>query len=170
MGREAVPHANPLGCLSTRSQFDAHLMLSSIASSLDAVCPYRDHVLGRYVAQAIPAYAVDRWQTSAFRPRLDPRSFFAILTCSLSRTLPRLCFGSNYHARRRSSKAFPPAPRLRSPASDFESRAHPAERAEILRRTLRKCFSVGCPGSPRLGSGDLSLRVARDRWARKETT
>ena len=40
-----------------------------------------------------------------------------------------------------------------------------------LRVTLRKSLSVGCPRlacSPRLGSGDLSLLVARDRWAQKE--
>jgi hypothetical protein len=63
-----------------------------------------------------------------------------------------------------------PACLLRSPATDFDSRAH-YQRAENLRVTLRKSLSVGCPRlacSPRLGSGDLSLLVARDRWAQKE--
>ena len=84
-----------------------------------------------------------------------PPGVLAILTCSLSRTLPRLCFGSNSHARRRPSKAFPPVPGFGLPLR-ISKPARTRQRAEILRRTLRECFSVGC----RLGSGDLSLRVA----------
>jgi hypothetical protein len=58
-----------------------------------------------------------------------------------------------------------PARRLRSPAPDFDCRAQ-QQRAEILRVTLRKSLSSAALGSlrsPRLGSGDLSLLVARDR-------
>jgi hypothetical protein len=58
--------------------------------------------------------------------------------------LSRLRFGSNSHARRRSSKGFTPARRLRSPTADFDCRAQ-NQRAKILRVTLRKSLSVGCP-------------------------
>ena len=60
--------------------------------------------------------------------------------------------------------------RLRPPASDFETCAHNPPRRNPLpdppKILLRRLPSV----KPRLGSGDLSLRVARDRWAQKEKT
>ena len=162
--------SNSLGCLSTRSHFDAHLMLSSIASSLDAVCPYRDHVLGRYVAQAIPAYAVDRWQTSAFRPRLDPRSFFCDPYMFLFRAH---CLGSA-SGRIPTPGGAPPKHFRRHPASVSrfgfrKPRAHPSAPKSFAGPSENASPSAAL-GSPRLGSGDLSLRVARDRRARKERT
>ena len=77
-------------------------------------------------------------------PPSRSQEFFAIVTCSLSRTLPRLCFGSNSHARPRSSNAFPPSSGFGLPLR-ISKAARTAQRAEILRRNLRKCFSVGCP-------------------------
>src|SRR5436190_1399784 len=62
-----------------------------IARSLVTVCPDRDRV-PNVCRAAVPAYAVDGWTVSALPRRFDHRSFLAILTCPLSRALPRLCF------------------------------------------------------------------------------
>lgn len=93
-------------------------------------------------------------------------------TCLLSRTL---CLGSASgriptpggtpprHFRRLAGFGLPLAfstPTWHTPATP-----------KMLRVTLRKSLFVGYPRflrSPRLGSGDHSLLVARDRWAQKE--
>jgi hypothetical protein len=95
-------------------------------------------------------------------------------------SLSRLTFGSNSHARRHSSKTFPPARRLRSPTRIFDPHvAHPSHAENAPRdppkislgrlpSVLSWSATLGSLRSPRLGSGDHSLLVARDRWAQKE--
>ena len=141
MGRLPLAESNPL--LEHSVRVDAHLSLALML--LEGCRSIRTQSSpGTFSRRSIEGICNRPLTAAAFvfvsitRVLGDPYMF------SLSRTLSRLCFGSNSHALRRSSKAFPPAPGFGLPLR-ISKAARTPQRAEILRRTLRKCFSVGCP-------------------------
>jgi len=187
----AKPARSEIGATHPRSMLlIGHQVSPRIPSSHRRTAPqYAPHLREAHLLRAIPLLPPSPSASSHDFPVFDRRllssalSLFgrppdrsgstiaAVHLSPFAHSLSRLSFGSNSPARRHSSKgcyAGSPASvsryRFRLPRATPARRNPPRDPPKI---PLRRLPSAPCR-SPRLRSGDLSLLVARDRWAPKE--